>query len=195
VTYLTTQFPVGISLGATGGPGWRSTEVETAGGYRYTNQSSDQALCRYDVSHAARTAAQYATLLAFFRACRGPLHSFPFKDWTDYVVASGEGKFVLLTSTTFQMIRRYTTDSTNHDRTILKPVSGTIAVVGGVAPVVDYVTGIVTVSSGTPTSWTGEFNVPCKFDMGDMSGDIIVGPPTRFMFGWSGIKIVETRNP
>lgn len=195
MTYLTTRFPTNISFGALGGPGWTSTVVYTGGGQVYVNQSSDQALCRYDVSHAARSEAAFAELLAFFRACRGPLHSFPFKDWTDYLVTSAQGAFQLLTATTFQMYRKYSVGGVDHYRKVLKPVSGTVTVTGGSSPSVNYSTGVVTVASGTPTAWAGEFDVPCRFVMDDMRGEIIDGATNDRTMGWSGIQIIETRNP
>lgn len=195
MTYLTTVFPDHISRGATGGPTWASTVVYTGGGQRYTNQQAVQALRRYDVSHAARKATLFATLLAYFHACRGPLHSFPFKDWTDYTVTSAQGRFVMLTSTTFQMYRRYSAGGVNHDRKIIKPLSGTVTVTGGSSPSVNYATGVVTVSSGTPSAWAGEFYVPCCFEIDGFKGEIIDGTIEKRILGWSGISIVETRNP
>lgn len=201
MTYQTTLFPDCISRGARGGPWWESDSVYSGGGQRYTNQHVAQALRRYDVSHAARKKAFYAQLLAFWHSVRGPMHSFPFKDWSDYTCPdnAGVGKFAHVADDTagnmFQMVKRYTFGNLSHDRVILKPVSGTVTVTGGSSPTVDYTTGIVTVASGTPTSWTGQFYVPCCFDLDQMDGEIIDGTDARRIEGWSGIKLVETRNP
>lgn len=195
MTYQTTPFPENISRGATGGPTFPSTVVYTGGGQSYTNQSVNQGLRHYNVSHAVRQAAQFSQLLAFFYSVRGPLHSFPFKDWSDFQVTAAQGVFSLITATTFQMKRRYTFGGANQDVTILKPKTGTVVVTGGGSPTVDYTTGIVTVASGTPTTWAGDTYVPCKFEMENFAGDILDGPPSGRILGWSGIQIVECKNP
>jgi uncharacterized protein (TIGR02217 family) len=194
MTYLTTEFPKAISHGAVGGPGWGTTTVITSGGYRYSNQGSEQALCRYDVSHAARSATIFAQLLDFFRACRGPLHSFPFRDFSDYQATATQGDFVALGGTQYQMVKKYSAGGVTHSRTILKPISGTVTVTGGTGVSVDYATGLVT-STGAPTSWAGEFYVPCHFEVDEFRGEILETSPANRHFGWNGILIVETRNP
>jgi uncharacterized protein (TIGR02217 family) len=193
MSYLSTVFPTNISFGAVGGPGWATTVVITAGGYRYGNQANDQALCRYDVSHAARDPTTFASLLTFFRAARGPMHSFPFKDWTDYQCLDAVGRFVLVGTNSYQLIKNYAAGGVTHARTILRPVS-TITVVGGTAVSVDYATGLVS-STSAPTSWSGEFYVPAHFEVEDFRGEILDGVTANRTMGWSGIMIVETRNP
>lgn len=165
----------------------------TGGRYSYRNQNQEFPLCHFDVSHAARLASAFATLLAFQRAMRGKLHSFRFKDWSDYSATASQGIFAMLTSTTFQMYRTYVAGSATHNRIIQKPWPSTVTVTGGTTPVVDYTTGIVTVASGTPTAWAGEFDVPCHFDQDDMQGEFIGGNPSNRIFGWSGIGISEIR--
>jgi uncharacterized protein (TIGR02217 family) len=189
----TPRFPDGISYGATGGPVWSTDVVRTGAGQEYRNQSWAQALCTFDVSHAARHATDYAVLRDFYRAMRGRLHGFRFKDHSDFAVTNSVGTFVQLTSTTFQMYRAYVTGAQTDSRKIVKPVTGTVAVVGGVSPSVDYTTGIVTVASGTPTAWSGEFDVPCRFDIDEMKAEIIVKEGAAFVMGWSSITLVELR--
>lgn len=195
MTYLTTPFPEKISRGAVGGPLFPSTVVMTGGGQRYVNQSSNQPLRYYDVSHAARKAESFAELLAFFYAARGPMHSFPFKDWLDYQITASQGVFSAITATTFQMKRRYTFGGANQDVTVLKPKQGTVVITGGVSPTTDYATGIVTVTSGTPTAYAAETYVPCHFEIEGFRGDLIDGTIQKRILGWSGIQIAETRNP
>jgi len=189
----TPRFPETISYGATGGPTWSTDVVMTNGGNEYRNQTWSQSLCRYDVAHAARRATDYVTLVAFYRAMAGRLHGFRYKDWGDYAVTSAQGAFVLLTATTFQMYRAYTAGSLTDLRKIVKPVTGTVAVTGGASPSVDYTTGIVTVASGTPTAWSGQFDVPCRFDIDQMQGEIIGPDGSALIMGWHSIPIVELR--
>lgn len=192
MTYCTTPFPVGISQHATGGPRWQVEVAQVDSGVEYRNTAWSQALARYDVAHAVRSQADFDTLLNFYMSVGGRLHSFPFKDWADFSATASQGVFSMLTSTTFQAYKRYTTGGVTYNRKIVKGLA-TWAITGGSSPVVDYTTGIVTVSSGTPTAWAGQFYVPCRFDTDLMQAEIIDGAPASRIFGWNSIPIVEVR--
>lgn len=189
MAFIETQFPTGISYGATGGAGFQTDVITVNSGFEQRNAAWADARCVYDVSHGVKTQTQLDTLIAFFRVMKGRSNGFRFKDWTDFAVTTGQGIFVSINSTHFQMYRRYTTSGTNHDRKITKPVSGTVQVTGGTGVSVDYTTGIVTVSSGTPTAWTGEFDVPCRFDTDQMKVSI----EHYNAFTWGQIPVVEIR--
>lgn len=190
----TPRFPDKVSFGATGGPAFNTDVVVVESGQEQRNQVWSQGRASYEVSHAARLPEQYEPLQAYFRAMRGRLHSFRFKDWSDYTATEAQGAFVEITSTTFQMVKVYTAGSQTESRTISKPVLNSVTVVGGTSPVVDYTTGIVTVDSGTPTAWSGEFDVPCRFDTDQMRGEILDKNNARgFIIGWNSIPIVEVR--
>jgi uncharacterized protein (TIGR02217 family) len=189
----TPRFPDNISFGVTGGPEFMTDVVIVDSGQEYRNQVRSLELNRWDVAHAARLPEHWEPLKKFFRVAAGRANGFRFKDWADYEVATGEGVFTLLTATTFQMWKRYTSGATNYDRKIQKPVSGTVTVTGGTLSAVDYTTGIVTMSAGTPTSWTGQFDVPARFDTDQMKGTIIDKSGSSFIIGWESIPIVEIR--
>lgn len=194
MTYCTTVFPVGLSQGATGGAVWQVDVGRVDSGVEYRNTAWSQSLHRYDVGHAARNQTDFNTLLNFYMSVGGRLHTFPFKDWADYTATSSQGVFSSLTSTTFQAYKRYTTGGLTYNRKIVKGLA-TWAITGGTSPTVDYTTGIVTVASGTPTAWAGDFYVPCRFDTDVMQAEIRDGPTTNRIFGWNSIQIVEVRNP
>jgi len=193
------RFPDRISFGATGGPAWLTNIVINNAGYEYRSQNWEHALCSYDVAHAARHSVDYVELRNFFRAVRGRMYGFRFKDWADYVVASGEGTFIPVgfdsPPTSWQMCKAYAAGSFTEYRKILKPVSGTVTVAtSSGAATVDYITGVVTVSaSGSPISWTGNFDVPCRFDTDQMRGEIIDKEGNNFIMGWQAIPIREIR--
>lgn len=189
MAFIETRFPDDISLGATGGAGFQTDVIAVNSGFEQRNAAWADARCAFDVAHGVRTQAQLDTLIAFFRVMKGKANGFRFKDWSDYTVGSGEGIFTQIDSTHFQMWRRYTTAGNNHDREITKPVSGTITVNGGTVASIDYTTGIVTMTTGTPTSWTGEFDVPCRFDTDQMKATII----HYNAFSWGQIPVVEIR--
>ena len=118
------QFPTGISWGVTGGPCYSTDIVRLDSGYEARNQNWSQALGKWDASHAIKTAADMATLIAFFRARKGRARGFRFKDWSDYQAtaqatspATGDGA-----TAAFQLQKAYTSVVTEN-RTISKPVA------------------------------------------------------------------------
>lgn len=268
------RFPELISFSAVCGPEFNTDVVVVNSGAEFRNQNWEQARRRYDVAHAVRLPAQYNPLKAFFHAVGGRALGFRFKDWTDFQASSTEGRFLKLTSTTFQLLKRYrgatasymgtsasslliatgsktfvtqtglsftagmrvratyavdqtifmegsvTSYNTGsgslvlnvdtiggsgtiasweidlanavHYRLISKPIYP-ISVTGGTVSAVDYTTGIVLMTSGTPTDWEGEFDVPCRFETDRMEGEIIDKSAGEFVIGWKSIPIVEIR--
>lgn len=189
MAFIETRFPDDISYGATGGAGFNTDVIVVNSGFEQRNATWQDSKCMFDVSHGVRTQAQLNILIAFFRVMKGRANGFRFKDWTDFEVATGEGVLTSIDATHFQLWKRYTTAATNHDREITKPVNGTLIITGGTVASVDYATGIVTMTTGTPTSWTGEFDIPCRFDTDQMKTSMI----HLNTFSWGSIPVVEIR--
>lgn len=184
------RFPEGISNGAKGGPGYSTDVVVVNSGFEQRNGIWTMARCSYDVGHGVKSQTDMATLIAFFRVCKGRLHGFRFKDWADYAAAGSEGVVALISGSTYQMYKRYTNAAGTEDRVITKPVSGTVSVAGGGTYSINYATGVITVTAGAvPTGWTGEFDVPCRFDTDQM--DVTIDQYGRY--SWGSIPIVEIR--
>lgn len=191
------RFPDEIAFWAVGGRSFQTTVVETYGGNEYRNAAWAVARGEWDFADAfrmadsdARASLAQKLLRNFFLVSYGQLNAFRMKDFADYT-DEGQGYFVGLTSTTFQMWKHYVSGALSYDQPIYKPVSATVVVTGGSAPVVDYTTGVVTVSSGTPSSWTGQFDIPVRFG-GDLPK---MGPdPSGALYNWQGIKLIEVRN-
>lgn len=186
------QFPEAISYGAIGGPGFLTNIVVVNSGNEFPDQVWSLERGSWEVSHAARFPAQYKLLQSFFRIMRGRANTFRFKDHSDFTVSSGEGVFVLLTATTFQMYKRYTFGAETYDRKITKPVA-TPGITGGTLSSINLTTGIVTMTSGTPTAWQGEFDCHCRFDTDQMKQESISRSGGLLIIGWSSIPIVEVR--
>ena len=186
----TPTFPDDVTFEFQGGPTFSTDIVVNAGGYESRNQNWSQARRKWTASHPPKNKADTDTLIAFFSAMVGRANGFRFKDWSDYSATASEGVFVLLTSTTFQMYKSYTTGALTHSRKITKPKSG-IVVTGGTGASVDTTTGIVTVSSGTPTAWAGEFDTPARFDSDEMRMQAVSAKPPMYM--WGDISITEIR--
>ena len=192
MAFYEVQFPSAISFGAQGGPAYKTDVVVVSSGAETRNVTWAQARRRYNVAFAARLPTASDAVKAFFHNMQGSAHGFRFKDWTDYSATASEGKFTLLTATTFQAYKRYTSGSQTNDRIIQKGIA-TWSITGGSGVSVNYNTGIVTVSSGTPTAWAGQFDVPCRFDTDELTGTIIDKSGAEFITGWDSIPIVEIR--
>ena len=193
------RFPDDVAIWAAGGRGFKTIIVETYGGDEFRTAAWSQMKGVWDVANAWRSvnsssvsAARISSIQSFHHACMGNLGGFRFKDFTDYK-DDGAGIFVMLTATTFQMYKRYTSGTNTYDQIINKPVVGTVVTTGGTFASIDYTTGIVTMASGTPTSWTGQFDIPCRFDS-DIP-DIVLDESTGALYNWQSLKIVEIRNP
>jgi uncharacterized protein (TIGR02217 family) len=157
MAYLTTPFPDRIAYGASGGPGYQTDVVVVSSGHEQRNITWSQARGKWDVSQGVKEPADMASLIAFFRACKGRAHSFPFRDYTDYQVSAAQGLLGTGNGTggpAYQLAKRYTAGGQTEDRIINKPDAAGFAVqrngagvtIGGAAGNigVDYQTGIGT---------------------------------------------------
>lgn len=188
--FLTSRFPPTISYGATGGPGFSTDVVILNSGRELRNSNWDIPLAEYDASHGVKNQSQLDELIAFFRIAQGRANGFRYKDWSDYQATVSQGVLTNLTPTTWQMYKRYTFDAYTANRLISKPITGTITIAGGGTYTIAYETGIITKTAGVnPTSWSGEFDVPCRFDIDKMKASV----DSFERYSWSSIPIVEIR--
>lgn len=201
MTFLAEPFPDCVSFGAIGGPGFQTDVVIYGSGNESRSDNWSQARGQWEVAHNATLPANYNPLIAHFRNAKGKARAFPFKDWTDFSTVGGTGIFTAVVAgspatTVYQLTKRYTTGSATIDRFIYLPKNGTIIVSGGTGVSISYTTGIVTVASGTPTAWTGEFYVPARYDIDEMRGEIVdrQAHGANLIMNWGSIPIVETRD-
>lgn len=201
MTFRNMRFPTNIKSGAVGGPRYDSDVVTVNSGFESRNENWADARCEYAVERGLISEELRVDLIAFFRRCKGRVHSFRFKDWSDYTVLSGEGVLRQLTSTTYQLVKRYTTDDGTDDRDITLPYEVVVrdsstTLILGVHYSIALLTGIITVIDPnsppvTPDSWTGKYDVPCRFDTDRLQ---LVAETVGFFVSQS-IPIVEIRYP
>ena len=199
--YESPRFPENIAYGAAGGPGYRTDVVEVVSGREKRNGNWVYPRQEWDVSQGIHQQAEFAAVRAFFLATgQGRLNGWRFKDWGDFEVTHAEGVVTALTSTTFQMFKRYASGAQSVDRIIYKPVAGTVEVkVSGVVDgtaTVNTVTGVITIASapapGTVT-WSGQFDVPMRFDTDRLVGRVVArNPQGQLLHQWDAIPIIET---
>ena len=140
----TPRFPERIAYGASGGPGFDTVVVKVSTGLESRDTSLRYPVHQWDVSQGIKDQADFTTLRAFFMAVRGRLHGWRYKDCTDFSATLSDGVVAGITSTTFQLFKRYSAGALTLDRKILKPVSPTVEIkVSGVvtAATINYTTG------------------------------------------------------
>lgn len=185
------RFPTGISYGASGGPNYSTDIVVVNSGYESRNQNWSMPLAAYDVAHGVKSQAQMNELIAFFRNCKGRMNAFRFKDFTDFTTREGQGVLVATDMMgVWQLTKQYITGDQTEYRTITKPVIDTVTIGGVGSYEVDYTTGLLTKTGGAdPTGWTGEFDVPVRFDTDSMK----VAVENYNAYTWGQIPVVEIR--
>lgn len=185
-----TQFPVTLSMGAKGGPGFNTTVTEIASGFEGRNPNWTAQRYAFDVSHLIKSDADIQQLLTFFYCRRGRAYGFRFKDWHDYTAVNEP---IVSTPAGLMLAKFYDDPVSPFTRLITKPVRGGIADASGYIPPtisgggsIDYTTGIVS-SGGT---WSGEFDVPVRFDADD--AQVILNAFNDA--AWEGIRLIEIRD-
>ena len=180
------RFPTAISLGASGGPEWRTDIVVLGSGHEERNQRWADSRRRYEAGYGVKSLDDLQAVIAFFEERRGRLHGFRWKDHADYkscaftAAPTAEDQSIGTgddATAEFQLVKHYGASFAPWSREITKPVLGTVKVaVGGVLQIegadyfLDYGTGIVTFDSGSipgmATALTAgfEFDVPVRFD-------------------------------
>lgn len=198
--YESPRFPDAIAFGAMGGPEFMTTVVASGSGREARNAAWAYPRHRWDVSQGINGQADFETLRAFFMSMRGRFHAWRFKDWADYTATHSTGVVTGITSTTFQLVKRYTSGAQSLDRIITKPVTGTLEIkVSGVvtAHTVNTTTGVVTIGTApaaATVTWSGEFDVPMRFDTDRLQGRIESRNQTAgLLHMWDSIPIVEVR--
>ena len=185
----TPRFPESIGAGSQFGPGYSTSIARNAGGFEVNNQNWSMPLYQGNVIQGVRNQAELDDLLAFFHGVAGMHNGFRFKNFNDYQVVEGEGSIVAIDGTHWQLYKNYTFAALVTFRKISKPVVGTVVLAGGGTYTVDYTTGIVTGTGGAPTSWTGEFDFPVRFDIDQMMPQWI----SFELYDWTSIAITELR--
>lgn len=194
MTFINARLPTEVEIGAQRIDEDDIEIVDTDGGYDFRNARASQSLLRFDLAYpiSPRTAANYLAVRAMFKAARQSLHTFRFRDMTEYQLT--DEPTAVLSSTTFQVSKNYTAGSQTHVRKITRPVSPLALKVSGVTVgsgySIDYTTGIITFVSppaATPTA-TGEFDIPVRFD-----GPLRIAGVTPQLDHIEGVSLKEDR--
>lgn len=174
MAHIATRLSTHVEINATRRLSWDVEKVRTDGGYEVRNARWSQPLYAFDVAYPAamRDDATYQSVSQAYHATGGGLDSFAFRDWADYQCTdepfgTGDG-----TTTVFPLIKSYTFGSAEFFRRIYLPVSAITVKKDGVTLMsgysVNYSTGNVTLTvaplEGEELSWTGDFDIPVRFE-------------------------------
>jgi uncharacterized protein (TIGR02217 family) len=208
------RFPTDISYGSRGGPGFNTSVVMLDSGseQRYARWETERN--EYDIGYGFRDLDDIYDAMEFFRARRGSLYGFRYKDWLDFTsadngtdaptdtdqeIGTGDG-----TQTQFQLIKTYDSGPASNDyvRNIQKPVVDTTLIAWDGVPkatgwTVNTSTGMVTFApapgAGVVVSGGYEFDVPVRF--GEDADKGLQASIDAFESGTiSNIPIVELKN-
>jgi uncharacterized protein (TIGR02217 family) len=211
------SFPRRLSFGANSDPAWLTELATTSAGFDSTNQPWSQTRHHFDVSFAVRTADDYIAVREHFHTMRGRAKAFLFRDPLDNQVALANGVVGALegSPTAWQLFRRYGSGNDLYDRRITRPVSGTLTVWRTRSMVTTNVTGSCVFDyggssteepggtfivsghqSGDTYSWSGQFMVPCRYDIDRLPGLIVNRRPGEdgpLLVQCDAIPLVEVR--
>ena len=149
-----------------------------------------------------RTQTEVNEINAFFRIAKGRANGFRFKDWSDFDAT--KSSVITLTPTTFQLQKVYTSGSETNSRIITKPVAETIHIYVGNQEVnsgfspgftLDEETGIITFEDepGGTVTWTGEFDVPVRFDTDELKWRVVDRGNTGLLYQVEQLPLLEIR--
>lgn len=169
--FIDVELDICPAFGWQGGPSFNTRVVTTQSWVERRNGNNIE--CRHSYSLPLQNIldSDYLTLLKqVFMACRGQLHSFKVKDYSDHesdneVFGEGDGS-----TKVFQLSKTSSFGPASYIRTITKPLAGIVVRVNNVVTAVtlDTLTGLVTFAAapanGAVLRWTGEFRVPVRFN-------------------------------
>ena len=159
----------------------RNTQIS---GHEQINVTWDQALREYEFGTVPLRREAWQAIETLHEITEGGASGFLLADPKDSTVGTGGGVVTGLTSTTFQMWKRYTHTGSarTKDRKITRPkATGLVVMISGTPTgsyTLDADTGILTIASAPAAAnvtWTGSFYVPVHF-MSDTIDWTLVAP-------------------
>jgi len=183
MAFPTYRLPPDVEEGAQGGPEFATVIQESVSGQEQRIKVWAKCRAKYDIGysvlHSDDPVGSYRAVLSLFYAHNGRFRPFRFKDWGDF--EADETSFGVGTgsATAFQLSKTYdpslillnTPGSFTYTREIyLLSTTPTIKVNGVVTTALTIsATGLVTFTSppanGHALTWSGEFDIPVRFDL------------------------------
>ncbi len=180
------QFPIGISLGAQGGPERRTDVVVLGSGFEERNSRWADSRRSYNAGYGVRSLDDLHEVIDFFEERRGRLYGFRWRDHSDWkscepgqqpstldqFIGTGDG-----IQATFEIVKTYGSTFAPWIRRIRKTIAGSITVAVDGVEQVETTDFLADADSGTvifqpasiPPNGANvtagfEFDVPVRFD-------------------------------
>lgn len=174
------RLPVTIEKGSRGGPRFRTLIAPLDSGFEQRNIEWSRVRHEWNIGYGIQTKVNFKDVIDFFMARQGRAYGFRFKDWADFEATNENIGTGDASQTKFQLRKAYSDAARIYYRNIQKPVSGTntffVNSVEEANVTLDTATGVVTFDtapgSGLPVTWTGEFDVPVRFDTDTLDLDL-----------------------
>jgi uncharacterized protein (TIGR02217 family) len=180
------RLPSNIEIGSQFAPAWKNVIQEAIAGneQRFAKWSKCRAVgnVAYGLLGSSDHTGDFSAIMAIYRAHIGSIYPFRFKDWSDFQCTDENFGTGDASTLTFQLTKTYDPGLillNSSGRTYVRDITlvaygttPTIKVDGTTkTPVSDYTissAGVVTFASapanGKAITWTGEFDVPTRFD-------------------------------
>lgn len=202
------RFPEDVSAGMTTRPKVQTVKAKSNNGRRWVNRTSLYPLHEFTMNQPVLGGEEFEELRSFWWCVEGDFDGFRVKDWSDYRATLTTSSLTLVTGTTWQLNRVYTSGSGPTLRTkvrrIQKPVAGahvyrtrsgvTTDITATDLTSLDATTGLAVIANhvnGDTYAWVGEFDVPCAF-VDPAAVFRLIGGPTM-LTEWTGIVLEEIR--
>lgn len=204
------RLPSDIEAGAEIGPSFQTSIIELTSGREQRNQDWSRERLKATISYGmmkdrndqdnpdGEPDRTFMDLLSFYRARRGMLRGFLFRNWSDYraedvVIGTGDG-----TNRVFPLKMIYDDAGGSYERRITRPVAETIQVyVEGALVTHTLATGgVITITSVDPPeindeiTATFEFDIPVRFNTDVMQVDMAWAKAGQI----NDIELIEIRD-
>jgi len=184
MSFHDTRLPERFSKGSLFGTGFKTKLVQLRAGVGRATQFWPNGRRRFQLERGVDSLDSLIELYEFYLARQGAANTFRVKDWLDHAtnstgvtfrdsdpeVSETDELLVQITSTTYQMVKRYTSGPTTQVRNLTHLVAGTVKISEDDSEIlsgfgVDLLTGVVTFNSAPSGVIKGgcEYDVHCRF--------------------------------
>lgn len=186
-----------VAYGSQFGQEFSTRIVTLRNGVERRNANWSMPLGRYGIIYQALEPQDHVKVRGAHMASLGSSIPFRFKDWSDYqadgeVIGTGTG-----VEQTIQLVKSYPFGPISLQRIIKKPVFDLVTLFADdveLSSSVDFTTGLVTftASPGSVITWSGEFDVPVRFESDRLDVDPLARYSNDFLLS-ADVGLVEVR--
>ncbi len=190
------QFPINIAKNSFGGPCFMTNITQITSGREFANQIWRYPKVKYTISSGLLSQTEIQEILSFFRIMNGKLHSFRFKDWSDFETKNEKITIYQSSEKKFQLIKNYKMDNETCIRNIILPIDNSLTIFVNNNPLDreffrlldDGIVEILSnLSQGDEISASFEFDIKMRFDV----DFIAISPQTTKSYKMQDMVLTE----